>query len=241
MKHVKISDTVLAFVIMVCCCMVVTPMAGAQTQGAVECNPFAVENSICTTPCYTGGVCKNVDGAMLCLDDAVDPNCGAGYVSCNEFDGVYSEGEVFGICGIAVPTSITCTNGGPAWPCSGGFGGATAITLKSFVAAPGNSRVTLLWETSDESENLGFNLYRADSQDGEYVKINQAIIASEMGTGLGTKYKFIDAGVDNFNTYYYTLEDVDVYGIETLHSPVQSASPNPLFAIIDLIIDLFFP
>ncbi len=105
-----------------------------------------------------------------------------------------------------------------------------AVTLASFEAEPGNGEVTLKWETSDETDNLGFNIYRSESEDGEYVKINDSIILSKVGTGLGTTYQFVDGTVDNLKTYYYKLEDVDTFGVSTLH-PVASATPRFIYAI----------
>jgi len=198
---------------------------GSYSEG--EC--FTICGSICPTSltCTSGGPawppCSGLGDPDLQADEQ---NCG----SCGNVCGAGETCEA-GVCSSSTPTPS------PTPP----PGGATSIMLKWFIAAPGNSRVTLLWETSDEDENLGFNLYRADSEDGEPVKINDDLIPSEVGTGLGTTYKFIDDDVENLKTYYYTIEDVDVHGIETLHPPVQRATPNPLYAIIDLIIDLFFP
>ena len=106
----------------------------------------------------------------------------------------------------------------------------TAITLASFEAKPGNHKVTLLWETGDETDNLGFNIYRAESADGEYVKINDTLIQSKVGTGLGASYEYIDTDVQNRDAYYYQLEDVDVYGVKTMHGP-EKAVPRWIYFI----------
>ena len=106
----------------------------------------------------------------------------------------------------------------------------TAITLASFDAKPGNSKVALIWTTGDETDNLGFNIYRAESKDGEYAKINSSLIASKVGSGLGTSYEFADSDVKNRTTYYYQLEDVDVNGVKTMHGPV-SATPRLIYGV----------
>ena len=106
----------------------------------------------------------------------------------------------------------------------------TAITVASFNAQPGNSKVTLIWETGDETDNLGFNIYRAESKDGEYVKINGSLIASKVGSGLGETYVYVDSGVKNRKTYYYKLEDVDVNGVKTMHGPVK-ATPRIIYGM----------
>jgi len=106
----------------------------------------------------------------------------------------------------------------------------TAITLASFDAKPGNGKVTLNWVTGDEKDNLGFNIYRADSKDGVYVKINDSLISSKAGSGLGTTYEFTDSGAQNRQTYSYKLEDVDIYGLKTQHGPV-SATPRLFYGL----------
>ena len=84
--------------------------------------------------------------------------------------------------------------------------------------------------TGDETDNLGFNIYRADAKDGAYAKINASLIASKVGSGLGTSYEFTDSGVKNRTTYFYKLEDVDVNGVKTMHGPV-SAMPRLIFGL----------
>jgi hypothetical protein len=107
---------------------------------------------------------------------------------------------------------------------------ATAITLASFDAKPGNLSVKLVWVTGDETDNLGFNIYRAESKEGEYVKINGSLIASKVGSGLGTSYEFTDSDVKNRKAYDYKLEDVDINGVKTMHGPVK-AVPRLIYGI----------
>ena len=53
----------------------------------------------------------------------------------------------------------------------------TAITLALFTANPGSNLVTIRWGTATEVDNAGFNLFRSESEDGEYAKINASLIA----------------------------------------------------------------
>ena len=48
----------------------------------------------------------------------------------------------------------------------------TLIDLVRFEASGKLARIFLKWETASEIDNMGFNIYRAESEDGEYVKIN---------------------------------------------------------------------
>jgi hypothetical protein len=107
----------------------------------------------------------------------------------------------------------------------------TAIELSSFTAQPGNGSVTLNWATETEIDNAGFNILRADSENGEYAKINAAIIPAKAGATQGASYQFIDNNARNRNTYYYKLEDIDLNGTSTMHGP-KSATPRLILGIL---------
>jgi hypothetical protein len=106
----------------------------------------------------------------------------------------------------------------------------TVITLDSFTAVAGNKNVTLTWETATENDNIGFNIYRTESKNGKYVKINSAIIPAQGSAFQGAKYTYIDNTAKNRKTYYYKLEDLDVFGTPTLHGP-YSATPRLIFGL----------
>jgi len=104
-------------------------------------------------------------------------------------------------------------------------GEETLITLTSFTATPFTRKIILSWTTASEIDNAGFNLYRAEAEDGEYVKINDSLIPAEGSVTQGAEYQFVDENVKNRKTYYYKLEDIDINGTTTMHGPV-SATPR---------------
>jgi hypothetical protein len=106
----------------------------------------------------------------------------------------------------------------------------TLVSLIDFNAIPGNSTVNLVWSTASEIDNAGFNIYRAESEDGEYVKINDFMIPAQGSSTEGAFYEFVDKAVRNRKTYYYKLEDIDLNGNSTMHDPV-SARPRLIFGI----------
>jgi hypothetical protein len=108
--------------------------------------------------------------------------------------------------------------------------GPTLIELVSFTAKPGFRKVSLAWVTGSEIDNLGFNLYRAESEDGEYVQINDSLIVAEGSSNEGASYELVDRNVRNRNMYWYKLEDVDIYGTRTQHGPV-SATPRLIYLL----------
>jgi hypothetical protein len=96
----------------------------------------------------------------------------------------------------------------------------TAIDLISFAVKSGiDGTAIVTWETGTEIDNAGFNLYRAASLQGPWRKINNALIAAKGDPVSGDSYIFIDT--PGLGTFYYQLEDVDYFGVSTLHGPVM--------------------
>lgn len=99
----------------------------------------------------------------------------------------------------------------------------TAVELKSFTAEAGKKEIVLRWETTSETDNLGFNLYRATgAADAERVQLNADLIPADPGSTTGAQYQFVDSNVSRNTLYYYWLEDVDIYGKAGLHGAVTA-------------------
>jgi hypothetical protein len=106
----------------------------------------------------------------------------------------------------------------------------TAVTIASFAVQPKNGIIIIRWSTSSEIDNASFNIYRAESEDGNYLKINDSLIPAKGSPIKGAFYEFADSDVHNRITYYYKLEDIDIYGKSTMHGPV-SATPRLFFGM----------
>jgi len=106
----------------------------------------------------------------------------------------------------------------------------TVIELASFAATPKAGQVIFAWSTASEIDNAGFNLYRAESENGQYTKINKLIITAQGSATQGASYEFADSNVQNRKTYYYKLEDIDLNGTATMQGPVN-ATPRWFFGI----------
>jgi hypothetical protein len=107
----------------------------------------------------------------------------------------------------------------------------TLIELNGFDAQGVWRRIILTWTTASERDNAGFNIYRSDSADGEYTKINGALISAKGSVTEGAAYRFADWSVKKGETYYYKLEDVDMSGSTTQHGPI-SATAKTLYKMM---------
>jgi hypothetical protein len=131
-----------------------------------------------------------------------------------------------------VSTTTTTTSGGgvttttTSAPTTTTTEQTTLIKLISFKATPGNKCVKLEWETESEIDNVGFNIYSAESEFGAYKKLNAELIEAKGSVTSGAVYDMIDGGLQNRKTFFYKLEDIDVHGESTVYEPV---SATPLF------------
>jgi hypothetical protein len=102
----------------------------------------------------------------------------------------------------------------------------TAVELLSFTATGTKGAIVLDWETATEVNNAGFNLYRGTRADRPRTKLNAELIPSNVypGSPIGTRYQYTDTALKPRVTYYYWLEDVDIYGVATLHGPARATA-----------------
>jgi hypothetical protein len=130
-----------------------------------------------------------------------------------------------------ISTCIDDNDCSPGYACIGGqCQESTLVYLDSFTATPQSNKVILNWTTAAEIDNAGFNLYRAESENGKYEQINASQIPAEGMTTIGATYEFIDTDAQNRKTYWYKLEDVDYNGTTMLHGPVK-ATPRLLYGV----------
>ena len=104
----------------------------------------------------------------------------------------------------------------------------TAVDLAAFTAEPQGNAIRVTWETAQELDNLGFNLYRSTTPAGPWTQVNAEFIpAQNPGATFGAVYEVLDPDVEPGTTLYYRLENVDIYGVSTFHGPVSTAPVDP--------------
>ena len=90
------------------------------------------------------------------------------------------------------------------------------VHLVDLFVTPGDKNAYLQWETDAEAESAGFYLYRAETENGEYTKINNEFILSQGLPDHGAVYTFVDSNIANGKTYWYRLENVGRNGTANL-------------------------
>ncbi len=116
--------------------------------------------------------------------------------------------------------------------------GPLPVTLTNFTAQFINDNLTILWTTQSECNNLGWNIYRGETENAlenntTFCINNSGLIPGAGTTSEPTDYQFTDEyDVTVGQTYWYWLETVDgggntdTYGPATLTVPEEEPIPQ---------------
>jgi hypothetical protein len=91
-----------------------------------------------------------------------------------------------------------------------------------------NEGVKIFWEAESQQENLGWNIYRSETKDGKFVKINGDLIKGAGTTANPMKYSFIDKDAKKGKIYYYYLEDISFNGEKHRTDDIKSIPVNKI-------------
>lgn len=106
----------------------------------------------------------------------------------------------------------------------------TSVHLTSFTAKSEPGFITLSWQTTQEIDNLGFNLYRSLEETPE----NQTLLSfvpslSPPGTVDGSDYEFFDDAVQAGLVYLYWLESINLSGrVSHTYGPISILARAPM-------------
>jgi len=97
----------------------------------------------------------------------------------------------------------------------------TSIRLSSFDTREDDvGGVALQWDTLQEVDAIGFNLYRSPVEGGFFTKVNKTLIPAKGSSNTGADYRFIDH--PGLSRYVYELSSVDHKGVEVLRGQVEA-------------------
>jgi len=111
--------------------------------------------------------------------------------------------------------------------------GTLPIQLSSFSIEKVSEGVLLKWVTESETDNMGFNIYRAISihenipPDSSFVKINRSLIPGNGSTSKKNEYQYIDRLTYFDKICWYKLEDICYNGMSRLTSAICTKIPRP--------------
>ncbi|HOM67879.1 MAG TPA: DNRLRE domain-containing protein [Brevefilum fermentans] len=99
-------------------------------------------------------------------------------------------------------------------------GNPTSVNLVSFSGKYQHGVIKITWETADLNSFMGFNLYRAESADGERILINDRPIPL-----IDTKiFEYLDTDIAIGKLYFYWLDCDTRSGLEEEFGPIEVRS-----------------
>jgi len=84
---------------------------------------------------------------------------------------------------------------------------------------PIKGKITIRWQNQSQ-EAYGFNIYRGDTKDGPFSKINKEIIPTSGSTPTQKEFVFIDQPLEIGKVFYYYVESVSFAGQKESITPV---------------------
>ncbi|MGH8090650.1 MAG: hypothetical protein ACREO6_04265 [Rudaea sp.] len=99
-------------------------------------------------------------------------------------------------------------------PVSGGCGNQAKVSPDLRV------KNTARWTTASEENNFGYDVYRAISEKGPFVKLTRTPILGNGTTPDTHNYEFADDGIDPCQDYWYYVESIATDGSREKFTPV---------------------
>jgi len=93
---------------------------------------------------------------------------------------------------------------------------------------PADQRIanTARWTTASEQDNFGFDVFRGDSEKGEFVKLTKEPILGAGTSDETHKYEFRDDTIDPCKEYWYYVEGISTSGKHEKFTPTFRAPPK---------------
>ena len=92
--------------------------------------------------------------------------------------------------------------------------------------SPGPLANTLKWSTASEVENFGYDVYRGDTEEGPFVRINAKPIPGAGTFDEPRYYQYVDTDIDPTKGYFYYVESISLKGVREKFTPVIKAPPK---------------
>jgi len=113
--------------------------------------------------------------------------------------------------------------------------GPTAIHLVSLRASRTAGGVSVMWQTAQENNTLGFRLYRSSTPARQAAALATQGVIAATGNATGDSYTWLDAGAAPTGTLYYWLQEIDTTGAVTEYGPVLAGGTPGFSAFIPFI------
>ena len=97
---------------------------------------------------------------------------------------------------------------------------------QSKVAADQRVANTARWSTASEQDSFAFDVFRSDTETGQFVKLTATPIAGAGTSDETHKYEYRDDSIDPCREYWYYVESISTSGEHEKFTPTFHASPK---------------
>jgi len=139
----------------------------------------------------------------------------------NEEDTYFAKGD-----GTKLPVDLLYDPPGPEDDPYGDIALPVELSALGAIWHPNGTKI--FWEAASQRGNLGWNVYRSETKDGKFVKINGELIKGAGTTANPMKYSFIDKDAEKGEIYYYYLEDISFNGEKHRTDAIKSIPVNKI-------------
>lgn len=80
------------------------------------------------------------------------------------------------------------------------------------------------WSLASEQDNFGFDVFRGDTEEGEFIKLNENPILGAGTTDETQKYQFRDDTIDPCREYWYYVDSISTDGVREKMTPTFKAA-----------------
>jgi len=99
----------------------------------------------------------------------------------------------------------------------------TPVTLAGESEGIKNS---IKWVTASELNNFGFDVFRGESEEGPFTRINEHTIAGAGSSDTPNQYKYVDANIEVGKVYWYYVESISMSGQREKFTPTFQSKPR---------------
>ncbi|MBP9143214.1 MAG: hypothetical protein KBI44_01905 [Thermoanaerobaculia bacterium] len=109
----------------------------------------------------------------------------------------------------------------PPTPVPAAAPAAPVPTGVATAAAPHKN--TIRWTTASEVDSFGFDVFRGESAEGPFERLNAKPIAGAGTSDESHSYAWVDDTIDPAKEYYYYVESISIEGVREKFTPVSRA------------------
>lgn len=105
------------------------------------------------------------------------------------------------------------------------LGGGFALTVQAQPAPPASDPLqnVIRWSTASEVDNFGFDVYRAEREEGPFTRITQQPVPGAGTSDEPARYEYTDTTIKPGIQYYYYVESISMSGVREKFTPTFKA------------------